>query len=93
MNKKWLYYRCRATTTTSIGPKTCNARSIKAGLIESLVWDKIKVVLSDPEVVMSELNHTAEDLRKQLGNSNFDKDKAFLFPVKLKSMTGKRNAL
>jgi site-specific DNA recombinase len=74
LNKRWLYYRCRATTPTSVSPKSCNARCIKAGLLESLVWDKVKAVLSDPEIVTVELNRIAELLHKQAGDNNVDKE-------------------
>ena len=74
MNKKWLYYRCGATTTTATGPRSCNARCIKAGLIESPVWDKVKAILSNPDIVITEINRAAEALRKQMGDNNLDRE-------------------
>lgn len=50
----------------------------KGGFNRISVWDKVKNVLSDPDIVMAELNRTVEALRKQMGDSNLDKEIAHL---------------
>lgn len=63
LNKKYRYYRCRATAPTSVKSASCHARYIKADAVESIVWDKVIQVLDNPEIVL-------DDLRKQSKGSD-----------------------
>lgn len=74
LNHRFLYYHCRGTTPTSTRKAICNARYIKAQTLESLVWDKVKTVLSNPDVVMSELQKQLEAVRSQSDTTAIDRE-------------------
>jgi hypothetical protein len=50
-----MYYRCRATTLTSIEPATCKARYIPAGELEEWVYNRLTEIVRDPEILALEL--------------------------------------
>ena len=74
MNRRYPYYVCRATMPTSTKVKTCNARSIKAPSLENIVWYKVKSILSNPDIVMSEIKKQSEILKTKSNSGSFDKD-------------------
>jgi site-specific DNA recombinase len=55
------YYICRGTYKTSSRNRICNAHYIKADWLEAVVWDKVKGVLSHPEVLLNELRKQTKD--------------------------------
>lgn len=60
LSKRYRYYKCRGTYPTASRKKICDAHYIKADWLESVVWDKVKSVLSNPEVLLSELRKQNE---------------------------------
>jgi site-specific DNA recombinase len=74
MNRRYPYYVCRAIMPTSTKPKTCSARTIKAPLLENIVWDKVKSILSNPDIVMAEIKKQSEILKTKSNSGSFDKD-------------------
>ena len=55
LSGKYMYYRCRATTLTSIEPATCKARYIPAGELEEWVYNRLTEIVRDPEILALEL--------------------------------------
>ena len=66
LNKRYRYYRCRATTPTTVRPASCNARYIRAEAVESIVWDKVNQVLDHPEIILKELRKQSEGSKGDL---------------------------
>ncbi len=73
LNKRYRYYRCRATVPTTLGPATCRARYIPANPLEEAVWGQVRQVLENPELVL-------DNLRQQLAGmgGGFDEEIARL---------------
>ena len=55
LNRRYRYYRCRATVPTTLRPATCRARYIPADSLEDVVWDQVRKVLENPELVLDKL--------------------------------------
>ncbi len=55
MNRKYRYYRCRATYHTATGPKQCSAPYIPYAKLEAAVWDTTTKVLEQPDVILAEM--------------------------------------
>ena len=55
LNRKYRYYRCRATYDTATGPKQCSAPYIPCAKLEAAVWDTTTRVLKQPDVVLAEM--------------------------------------
>jgi len=68
------YYHCRGTYTTASRKKICNARYIKADWLESVVWDKVKNVLSTPEVLLAEVGRQIETEQTQVSSGTLEQD-------------------
>ena len=60
MNRKYRYYRCRATYHTSIGPKQCSAPYIPYAKLEAAVWDTTTRVLEQPDIVLAEMRRLGD---------------------------------
>lgn len=59
------YYICRGTYATASRKKACNAHYIKAEWLENTVWEKVKSVLKNPELLLKEVhNHTEAEKEK-----------------------------
>jgi site-specific DNA recombinase len=74
LNKKFMYYHCRGAYPTSARKAICNARYIRAEMLETLVWEKVKAVLSHPDVVLAELRKQSEAARTQSDTTSLDKE-------------------
>ena len=55
LNRKYRYYRCRATYDTATGPKQCGAPYIPYAKLEAAVWETTTRVLEQPDVVLAEM--------------------------------------
>ena len=55
LSGKYRYYRCRATTPTSVSPASCNARYIPADEPEEWVYDRLSKIVRDPSILAAEL--------------------------------------
>ena len=60
------YYRCRATTPTSVQPATGKARYIPADALEEYVHGRVFGVVPDPSVLASELE---DHILRQIGDT------------------------
>jgi len=59
-----LYYRCTNRQRCFPFPKECNARSIRASIIESAVWDSISEAIKNPKLLITQI----KELRKKDAN-------------------------
>ena len=72
VNAAGSWYQCRAEYT-SIN-KFCDARYIKADRLENVVWEKVKGVLSNPEVLLSEVSKLTESEKAQVSAGNLEQE-------------------
>ena len=74
---RYRYYRCCGANGEH---KTCDARSIPADAIETLVWDNVEALISDPTLIAQnlaeyreadegELNREADRLRRKIARA------------------------
>jgi site-specific DNA recombinase len=52
-------YRC-SSRTRLVSPASCGNRHVNADFLETEVWNKVKAVLSDPDLVIAELRRKRE---------------------------------
>ena len=71
---KFLYYHCRGTMPTSTRKAICNARYIRAEKLETLVWDKVKEILSNPDIVLAELRKQADAEKSNTDITSLDRE-------------------
>jgi site-specific DNA recombinase len=86
------YYHCRGTYETASRDRICNARYIKADWLEGVVWDKVKGVLSKPEVLLAETRQQIESEKEQIENGALDQE-IKLLNRKLKQYDGQERRL
>ena len=55
LNKKYRYYQCSNARPYENNGKKCQARYIRAGDLEEIVWSKTQTVLANPEFILSQL--------------------------------------
>jgi site-specific DNA recombinase len=68
------YYCCRGTYPTASRQKICDARYIRAEWLESTVWEKVKSVLCEPEVLVAEIDRQAEIEEGRISNGTIDEE-------------------
>lgn len=61
------YYHCRGTYPTATRERICSAHYIRAGQLEEIVWQKVREVLENPQVIAAELRRQAEAYRTSGG--------------------------
>lgn len=86
------YYHCRGTYPTATRDRICDARYIKADWLEGVVWEKVKSVLSKPEVLLSELRKQTEAEQEQVSSGTIDQEIKAL-NRKLKQYAGQERRL
>jgi site-specific DNA recombinase len=75
LNHRFRYYHCRATYATAIRTKTCTARYIRADYLEDIVWQSIRKVLENPELVMAGVKEQLEtEQNNAIQGVSFDKE-------------------
>lgn len=55
LNKKYLYYQCSSARPYENSKQICRARYIRASNLEDVVWSKTREVLSNPSIVLAEI--------------------------------------
>ena len=86
------YYHCRGTYGTASKEKICNARYIKAGWLENVVWEKVKSVLSKPELLLAEIKKQTEAEQTQVSTGTLEHEIKTL-TRKMKGYTGQERRL
>ena len=61
-------------TSTASREKICDARYIKADWLENVVWEKVKSVLSNPEVLLSEVSKQTEAAQVQVSTGTLEQE-------------------
>jgi site-specific DNA recombinase len=72
LSKRYRYYHCRGTYDIASRKKICNARYIKADWLESVVWEKVKSVLSKPELLLAEVSKHTEVEQTQVSTGTLE---------------------
>ncbi len=60
LNKKYRYYQCSSARPHENTSKKCQARYVRAGELEEIVWSKTKTVLANPEIILSQLAEASD---------------------------------
>jgi site-specific DNA recombinase len=68
LDHKYRYYHCKATYPTSVRRPTCNAGYIKADVIEKIVWDEVRKVIEDPNVILANIKSKSDNHNNGNGN-------------------------
>jgi site-specific DNA recombinase len=68
------YYHCRGTYPTASRNKICDAKYIKADWLENVVWEKVKSVLSNPEVLLAEVRKQTQAEQEQVSTGNIEQE-------------------
>lgn len=72
------YYHCSETYRREYKGKSCEAHRIRADLIESVVWRKVKEALENPHLLMAQVRAMVENEQNQYNGVSLDKDIAKL---------------
>jgi site-specific DNA recombinase len=86
------YYHCRGTYPTASRNKICDAKYIKADWLENVVWEKVKSVLSNPEVLLAEVRKQTQAEQEQVSTGNIEQEIRSL-TRKIKGYTGQERRL
>ncbi|MFC1864754.1 recombinase family protein [Chloroflexota bacterium] len=89
---KYRYYRCRGTYPTFSREKICDTRYIKADWLENEIWERVKQVLSNPELLLAEVSKQTKSEQDKLSNVNLDHEIKKL-TRKLKNYKGQERRL
>jgi len=74
LSKRYRYYQCRGTRPTASRDKICDARYIKADWLENVVWEKVKSVLSQPEILLAEAKGIIKEEETQASLGTLEKE-------------------
>ncbi len=72
--KNHRYYKCSGTYETARRSKICDAKYIKADVIEDAVWNKVKEVLSNPDILLSEISEQTESKKAKISDGSIDQE-------------------
>ncbi|MFC1958536.1 recombinase family protein, partial [Chloroflexota bacterium] len=86
------YYHCRGAYSTASRKKTCDAHYIKADWIENIVWEKVKSVLSNPELLLAEVKKQTEAEQSKVSVGALDNEIRTL-TRKMKGYSGQERRL
>lgn len=65
-SSRLLYYRCSSRLTNLPFEQACKEKFIRADMLEQLVWEKLKELMSSPNLMMAQLKKWNEKKEKQL---------------------------
>ncbi|MFC1959052.1 recombinase family protein, partial [Chloroflexota bacterium] len=86
------YYHCSGVYATASRKKTCNARYIRANWLENVVWEKVKGVLSNPELLITEVKKQTELEQSKFSIETLEKEIRSL-TRKMKAYAGQERRL
>jgi site-specific DNA recombinase len=72
--KNHRYYRCSGSYETARRKKICDARYIRADVVEEAVWNKVKEVLRTPEALVSEVGKQIEVNQTIIRDGSLDQE-------------------
>ncbi len=68
---KFLYYRCTDRIISYPLPSKCSERAVNARMADALVWDKIKELMTSPELLMNQVKQWLNKQQVKTGKSDF----------------------
>jgi len=68
------YYHCRGTYPTASREKICDARYIRAEWLEDVVWEKVKSVLCNPELLLAEIGEQSRAEEARIANGGIEEE-------------------
>ncbi|MGB2876899.1 MAG: recombinase family protein [Dehalococcoidales bacterium] len=74
LNKKYRYYQCSRARPIENAKHTCRARLVRAYDLENTVWEKIKEVLRDPQIVIAEITKQRMEANGSADSASLDND-------------------
>jgi len=89
---EYRYYHCRGTYPTASREKICDARYIRAEWLEGVVWEKVKSVLCQPELLLAEICKQTEIEGARVSDGAIDQEIKAL-NRKLKQYAGQERRL
>jgi len=92
LKKRYRYYKCRGTYPTASRNKICDVKYIKADWLENVVWEKVKSILSNPEVLLAEVRKQTEAEKAQVSTGNIEQEMRLL-TRKIKGYAGQERLL
>ena len=92
LSKRYRYYKCRGTYATASREKICDAHYIKADWLENAVWENVKRILSNPEVLLNEVRKQTEDEQARVSTGTLEQEIRAL-TRKFKGYTGQERRL
>ncbi|QOD38532.1 recombinase family protein [Candidatus Wolbachia massiliensis] len=73
------YYRCTGTDANRFGgTRVCSSKSIRAEILEMVIWDETKRVLKDPNVIAKEYKHRLLEHKNGQPNDEVEKERGKL---------------
>ena len=91
-NDRYRYYHCRGTYPTASRAKICDAKYIKADLLEDAVWQQVKSVLANPEILLGNVRTSIESEKETVAQGTLDHEIKVL-TRKLKQYSGQERRL
>jgi len=67
LNKKYRYYQCSSARPHENTEKICQAKYVRANELEATVWEKTRETISNPELILNEIQN---QLAKVSGQGN-----------------------
>jgi len=92
LSGRYRYYHCRRTHDTGAGRSECKARYIRASWLEEVVWENVKHVLSQPELLLAEVRSKVDSENREVSSGALDKEIVAL-KRKLKGYAGQERQL
>jgi site-specific DNA recombinase len=92
LNRKYRYYQCSMARPMEIAEKACCAKLIRAGELEEEVWGKVKEVLRNPQIVISEIKKQRMEANGDFDSNSMESDIKTL-EKRLKEYDKRRNNL
>ena len=63
LSKRYRYYQCTGARRIAGRPAKCDARYVRADVVEEKAWQEVVKILENPEVIIAEArNHHSDDL-------------------------------
>ncbi|UVW83844.1 recombinase zinc beta ribbon domain-containing protein [Wolbachia endosymbiont of Aedes albopictus] len=65
------YYRCGGTICITDGEKKCNNKLVRADMLETAIWEEVKSVLKNPEMIKKEYQRRISENKNELLDERF----------------------
>jgi len=89
---KYLYYRCNDRVHSFPLPPTCTEKGIDARIADERVWDKVKTLMSSPDLMKEQINRLQSTVKNKSSFSQTDIEALEKESAKLKLQEERYNA-